>query len=286
MQKAIKAESMKVSEIGEWSEAKLDIIRDYKHAYSTIMSGQTKLQHVYIDAFAGSGTHLSKSTGKFVSGSPINALNVAPPSERYFFIDKDIDTVKALRKEVGQHTNAHICHGDSNLLLMQTVYPKVRYEDYRRALCLLDPYGLDLQWTVIQQAGQMRSVEIFLNFPIMDMNRNVLLTDPTKMNSNQIARMDTFWGDSTWRPIMYATQEHLFGTEEIKSGTNDKIAAAFRERLKKEAGFSYVPEPVVMRNSRRAMLYYLFFASQNATGAKIANDIFEKYRIKLNPPLF
>ena len=277
---------MKISEIGEWSEAKLDIIADYKRAYSTIMSGQRYLHHVYIDAFAGSGTHLSRSTGNFVSGSPINALNVEPPFEEYFFIDKDRNTIDALHAEVGARSNVNIYEGDSNSFLMQTVYPQVRYEDYRRALCLLDPYGLDLRWEVIQEAGRMKTIEIFLNFPIMDMNRNVLLTDTTKMDDNQITRMDTFWGDSSWRPIMYATQEHLFGTEEIKIGTNDKIAAAFRERLKKEAGFLHVPEPVVMRNRRRAMLYYLFFASQNTTGARIANDIFEKYRIKLNPQLF
>lgn len=277
---------MKISEIGEWSEAKLDIIRDYKRAYSTIMSGQRYLHHVYIDAFAGSGTHLSRSTGDFVSGSPINALNVEPPFEEYFFIDKNKDTIKALRNEVGERPNVNIHEGDSNSLLMQTVYPQVQYEDYRRALCLLDPYGLDLRWEVIQEAGRMKTIEIFLNFPIMDMNRNILLTDTTKMDDSQITRMDAFWGDSSWRPIMYATQEHLFGTEEIKIGANDKIAAAFRERLKKVAGFEHVPEPVVMRNRRRAMLYYLFFASQNATGAKIANDIFEKYRVKLNPQLF
>lgn len=279
---------MRVSEIGEWSEAKLDIIKDYGRAYSTIMSGQRQshLHHVYIDAFAGSGTHLSKSTDNFVSGSPINALNINPPFEEYFFIDKDRDTVEALHTEVGERTNVNIYQGDSNSLLMETVYPKVRYEDYRRALCLLDPYGLDLKWEVIQEAGQMKTIEIFLNFPIMDMNRNVLLTDTTKMDANQIARMDAFWGSSSWRPIMYATQEHLFGTEEIKIGTNDDIAAAFRERLKKVAGFEYVPEPVVMRNSKRAYLYYLFFASQNTTGAGIVDDIFEKYRPKLNPPLF
>lgn len=33
---------------------------------------------------------------------------------------------------------------------------------------------LHLDWQVIQTAGNMRSIEIFLNFPIMDMNRNAL----------------------------------------------------------------------------------------------------------------
>lgn len=279
---------LEYSEIGEWSEVKLDIVREYGRAYSTIMNDPKRsyLHHAYVDAFAGSGTHVSKSTGDFISGSPVNALNVDPPFEKFFFIDKDRETVKALEDSVALRPNVHIYQGDSNVLLLREVYPQLRYEDYRRALCLLDPYGLDLKWEVIEEAGRMRSIEIFLNFPIHDMNRNVFLLDTTKMDDRQIARMDAFWGDSSWRPIMYATQEHLFGTEEIKIGTNDNIATAFRERLRNVAGFSYVPEPVVMRNSNRAMLYYLFFASQKPTAENIVTDIFDKYRPKLDPRLF
>lgn len=279
---------MKYTEIGEWSEVKLDIVRDYGHAYSTIMSDPKRsyIHHAYIDAFAGSGTHISRSTGSFISGSPVNALNIDPPFEEHFFIDRDPRTVRALREAVGSIPGVKVYEGDSNVLLLNEVYPQMTYERYRRALCLLDPYGLDLRWEVIRKAGEMKTIEIFLNFPIMDMNRNVLLLDASRMDDSQIARMDTFWGDGSWRPIMYATQEHLFGSKEIKIGTNRDIAAAFRARLKEVAGFAYVPEPVVMRNSRNAMLYYLFFASAKAVAANIVNAIFDKYRPKLNPPLF
>jgi hypothetical protein len=33
-----------------------------------------------------------------------------------------------------------------------------------------------------------------------------------------------------------------------------------------------------MRNTRGAVVYYLFFASPNRTGAKIVSDIFNTYR--------
>ena len=52
----------------------------------------------------------------------------------------------------------------------------------------------------------------------------------------------------------------------------------FRERLQKAAGFKFVPQPMPMRNSRGAVVYYLLFASPNETGARIVNDIFNKYR--------
>ena len=48
-------------QVGYWSEVKLDIIKEYATAYSIILSAQKKpaLEHIYIDAFAGAGVHVS-----------------------------------------------------------------------------------------------------------------------------------------------------------------------------------------------------------------------------------
>jgi three-Cys-motif partner protein len=62
--------------------------------------------------------------------------------------------------------------------------------------------------------------------------------------------------------------------------TNAAVAEAFRKRLQEVAGFQYVPEPIPMRNDQGAVLYYLFFASPNRTGASIVKAIFDKYRTK------
>ena len=73
---------------------------------------------------------------------------------------------------------------------------RTRYGDFHRGLCLLDPYALNLDWEVVQGAGQMHSIEIFLNFMVMDVNMNVLWKNPDAMcRLPQLARMDAFWGD-------------------------------------------------------------------------------------------
>jgi three-Cys-motif partner protein len=128
-------------------------------------------------------------------------------------------------------------------------------------------------------AGQMRSIEIFLNFPVMDMNMNVLRRDPNKVSKEQIARMNAFWGDDSWRNFAYQKTKNLFGDFEEKTGI-EPVVAAYQNRLKKVAGFTYVPDPIPMRNSKGAVVYYLFFASPNETGAKIVRKIFDKYRDK------
>lgn len=268
---------LKFDEIGYWSEVKLDIVRKYASAYSTILSRQAGLRgHLYIDAFAGPGVHISKRTGTFVSGSPLNALNVVPPFSEYHFIDLDGGRAEHLRTLAGNRPEVKVYEGDCNHVLRQHVFCRARYADYKRALCLLDPYALNLDWEVIQDAGDSKSIEIFLNFMVMDMNMNVLWRNPDKVLPAQTDRMNRFWGDESWRKAAYDTKSNLFGLEE-KTG-NEQVAEAFRQRLRTVAGFAFVPEPMPMRNSSGAIVYYLFFASPNKTGAKIVKDIFDTYR--------
>jgi len=276
---------MDYKEINFWSEAKLGIIREYATAYSTILSRHEYFTHVYIDAFAGPGLHVSKSTGDFVEGSPLNALNVIPPFAEHHFIDLDNKRVQALEELAGERADVQLYNGDCNDILMQEIFPRLTFKQYRRALCLLDPYGLHLNWEVVKTAAELGTIEIFLNFPIHDINRNVLVKNPADMKPRQIERMDAFWGDNSWRQAAYATEANLFGFEE-KVCSNDELAEAYRQRLVDVAGFAHVPKPVLMRNSNRAGLYYLFFASQKPVAKKIVKDIFTKYRPAAERRLF
>lgn len=265
-----------IDEIGPWSEIKLDIVREYASAYSTILSKHPRLKHFYIDAFAGTGMHISRTKGEYVPGSPLNALNVQPPFREFFFIDLNEAKVQALEEIAGERTDVHVYHGDCNDVLLNQVFPRTCYEQYVRALCLLDPYGLHLDWRVIETAGRMKSIDLFLNFPIYDMNLNVLWKDQARVEEAQLARMDRFWGDRSWRDAAYSTAGNLFEIPEKES--NEKLAEAFRKRLISAAGFREVPEPVAMRNSKGATVYYLFFASQKQVAKKILDQIFNKYR--------
>jgi three-Cys-motif partner protein len=267
-----------LDEIGPWSEAKLDILRDYAGAYMTVLAKQKIIRRVaYIDAFAGAGAHISKTTGEIVPGSPANALRVEPPFSEFHFIDLNRRRVGRLEKLASGRSDVHVYHDDCNDVLLQKVFPRCRYEDYARALCLLDPYKLAVDWNVLAEAGRMRSIEVFYNFMIMDANMNIFLRDRDKVRPAEIERMNAVWGDDSWVQAVTRMQRGLFGDVEEKQ-SNEAIAEAFRKRLEEVAGFQYVPKPVPMRNSTGAVVYYLYFASPNKTGAKIVGDIFRKYR--------
>jgi RNA polymerase sigma factor (TIGR02999 family) len=155
--------------------------------------------------------------------------------------------------------------------------PRCKYEDYARGLCLLDPYKLAVDWKVLATAGSMKSIEVFYNFMIMDANMNMFLRRPNDVRPAEIERINAVWGDDSWRRAVYRKGRSLFGEIEEKRN-NEAIAEAFRKRLEEVAGFKYVPPPVPMRNSTGAVVYYLYFASPNKTGATIVEHIFRRYR--------
>ena len=47
--------------IGPWTEVKLDILRNYASPYSKIIT-EFGFYHLYIDAYAASGSHISRTS--------------------------------------------------------------------------------------------------------------------------------------------------------------------------------------------------------------------------------
>jgi len=195
-----------IDEVGYWTEIKLNILRDYSQAYARILKKQTSIKHFsYIDGFAGAGRHKTKRTGEVIDGSPAIALDIQPPFDHYHFIDLDGNRVEMLRQLSEGRNDVTVYEGDCNKVLLDEVFPQCRYEQYRRALCVLDPYGLNPDWEVVHKAAEMKSIEIFINFMIMDANMNVLWKNPNKVHPSQIIRMNAFWGDDSWKRTSYIT---------------------------------------------------------------------------------
>jgi three-Cys-motif partner protein len=270
--------SVDLDQLGAWSQAKHDILEKYATAYTTILTQQKHVRRViYIDAFAGAGVAEDRDTGSLIEGSATRAAAVTPPFDELHFVELDSDKAAVLSETMQLDSRVRVHNGDAETILRRDILPRCRFEDYARALCVLDPYGLSVNWALLETIGKMRSVEIFFNFMVMGANRNVLWTDPTKVSPSRLRLMDRVWGDRTWQDAAYRNKEDdLFGG--LEKVSNEELVEAFRQRLQTVAGFKYVPKPVAMKNTRRATVYYLFFASPNATANKIVTSIFSKYR--------
>lgn len=270
------ASDLKLDAVGRWSELKLEILGEYAAYYTNILrnSSTYPLRPVYVDGFAGAGDHATKATGNIIDGSPRKALNVSPPFAELHFVERDPARATQLRQIAAGRENVEVWEDDANDVLLRRIFPSVFGDRNNRALCFLDPYGLHLDWNVLQAAGRSQHAEIFLNFATLDMERNVFRKNTDKVAPVDLARMKRFWGDDTWREHVYDANPGLFEVmEEKASGASARVAQSFAERLKTHAGFGYVPDPVPMRNSRGAILFYLFFAAPATKGGRIGKDI-------------
>lgn len=269
---------MNLDEIGPWSEIKLDILRDYAAPYSRILKSNG-FHHGYIDAFSGPGLHVRKAGGEEVLGSPLVALGVDPPFDEYHFIDLDGEKVEFLRGQVGDRPDVKFYNADSNQVMLESVLPRFTYATRTRALCVLDPYALTLDWRVVCAAGYSGAVEVFINFPVHHMNRNCKRENVSDILPGELDAMDRFWGGRSWHSEMFhpSAQTNLFGDEEMNKTENRDLVNAYCERLKDVAKFGFVADPLAMRNSRNAVVYYLIFDGPNRTGWKIVQEIYKKY---------
>ncbi|MFC1930256.1 three-Cys-motif partner protein TcmP [Chloroflexota bacterium] len=73
---------LRYDRIGSWSTIKIEIVENYARAYSQILSNKG-FYPIYIDAFAGSGRHISKDSGDYILGTPQVVLNIDKSQKLY-----------------------------------------------------------------------------------------------------------------------------------------------------------------------------------------------------------
>jgi three-Cys-motif partner protein len=264
-------------EVGKWTRIKHEILVKYASAYTTILTSQPSLRFYYIDAFAGEGENRIKGTDKQIAGSPLRVLELEPKFNAYCFIEKSPEKAEALREKVKGNSNVKIICDDANEVLCKEILPKITYDSYQRALLFLDPFALNVYWPLMELAGGLETVDVFLNFMTMDMNRNVLRHDKNKVSVTQLENFDQVMGDTDWQKIAFSKNQNLFEEEiETRKSTSSAVLDYYRNRLHKVAGFKYVPRPVPIRNDQGAIVYHLFFASHYKPANDVASWVFKK----------
>ncbi len=199
-----------------------------------------------------------------------------PPFHELHFIDLNEDKTEALEK-LCEGKPASVYADDANHVLPNVIFPTCRFDQFVRALCLLDPCGLHVNWNVLMAAAATKVVEVVYHLSIVDISRNVRRGSSDSIAPDDAARMTAAWGDESWKTGVFETTPGLFGEVEERREYNE-VAKAFKKRLESVAGFPHVVEPLLLRNRQNAPLYWLFFAGPNETGAKIVRDIFNTYR--------
>jgi three-Cys-motif partner protein len=287
--------------VGPWARDKLDRLTKYLRAYTAIMRRQQWCrEYVYIDAFAGPGTHAIRQAAhrsdplqdalqglaqhssadgdqhEFVLGSPRVALGLEHPFTSYVFVDNQperITQLKQLKAEYGDDRRIVIREGDCNAFLRKRVVqnPQVDWRTWR-FLVFLDPFGMQVPWDTIRALGETKAVEVFLNFPVGMAIQRLLLRSGT-FTDKQRKKLDAYFGSPEWYDVLYRDEPDLFGqSSPVKVEASEKaLVQWYRRRL--QQSFGHASKAALIRNTKGGHLYYLMLATPNETGLRIANAI-------------
>lgn len=282
---------------GDWTQAKLDVLRDYLAAYTKALKDKptavNPFRKAYIDAFAGTGTRTARerdtSTAagtlmfpdlnepapqKLLDGSAKLALQVEPRFEKYIFIERSqerCEQLEALKQEFSALADdIDIRKGEANEVIQKLCAPLEKWKS-RRAVLFLDPYGMQVDWKTIEAVAATKAIDLWLLVPLgMGMNR--LATKSGKLPESWRQRMDAFLGTTAWYDEFYKveTKPTLFGDHQVQVKASMAVMARyFNDRLK-QVFAGVVDEPGVLWNSANNPLYLLCFAVGNERGKDIA----------------
>lgn len=286
---------------GDWTEEKLDRLRKYLPAYLNIMQVNPRAQYfstIYVDAFAGTGERAVARAGsgaggslfpelsepetqQFLKGSARIALEQVPGFDRYVFIESNpthCEELEKLRLEFPDKANRITIHqGKANEFLSTWC----RQTNWRtnRAVVFLDPYGMQVDWTIVDAIAKTQAIDLWLLFPLGSaVNR--LLTNKKPPPDAWARALTRTLGTDAWRDAFYRKKQmvglfDLVETEE-KEADFDAIGAFFVDRLR--SVFCKVAEnPLPLRNSTNVPIFLLCFAAGNPKGAptavKIASEL-------------
>lgn len=280
---------------GAWTELKLDAVHYYLGFFTRVL--RTKPFDLwYIDAFAGSGTRtIERETGGLLddapmpevteelAGSVLRALTVDPPFSRHVFIEGNESRFRELEEiRTSRPGKKILCrHGDANTEL-RTIFTSFPWGDQvagrgkLRAVCFLDPYGMNVEWETLKLLANTRAVDVWYLFPMLAVTRQ-LANDIARVDSHKAAKLDAIFGTANWRQELYDTQvfTNLFDetvTTSTRKVTLPQIEEYSRKRL--ETLFRYVSPSLPLIADGRGQLFSLFCLSNSASDAAI--ELIEK----------
>src|ERR1035438_3971591 len=90
-----------VPAVGAWAEEKHRMVALYSTLFPSAMKAKWS-RRIYVELYAGAGYSRIRDTSKFIFGSPLLALKVKDPFDKYVFCEENPTNLKALKIRAGQ----------------------------------------------------------------------------------------------------------------------------------------------------------------------------------------
>lgn len=281
---------------GPWTEKKLEAFSKYVWSYLTILKRQTQWKTIYFDGFAGSGDRrnantesealykqlrLTEEEESVYKGAAERVLTLAEGLlfDYYYFVEASEQSLNKLQAKLealpnSKKTSINFKLGDCNKWLRElaTALQNPKYA----ALVLLDPFGMQINWSNIAALKGTRS-DVWILLPTGVIINRLLYRNG---QLEHLEKLQSFFGltDTEIKSEFYKTETklNLFGEQDevvtkvvkpIQHITNLYI------RQLKTVWKHVTEQPLRLDNTKGRPLFHLVFASNSATAFRIAKDI-------------
>ena len=299
--KQIQSESLVINEPsgswgGSWTERKLLAFEKYVRAYLTILNkyrDKYNWKLVYFDGFAGSGSRGEEEKAdssktslfdeyeveeKLYQGAAERVLKLDVRGfDYYYFIERNPEALGQLKSKleaIPSEGKLAFRSEDANVEIRNLAKGFKEHKELR-GLVLLDPFGMQLDWSTLEQLKGC-NVDLWILLPsgviinrLLDRKGKLLFLD----------KLQKFFGltEAEIREFFYEKKKEmtLFGEEEITTKQQNavqRIAELYTSRLK-TLFTQVVDKPLVLYNDHSAPIFHFVFASNNPTAKKIAKEI-------------
>ena len=266
------SENLRVAEDGllcaavhHWAEEKYRLLALYDELFSSGMKNKWD-QRVYIDLYAGGGFSHVQGTRTFLKGSPIIALTVGCPFDKYIFCEENEDLLAALKarsERIAPHASVSYIPGNCDLKIDEICLTLPIGPSNKRvlSLCVVDPFDFGIKFDTLKKLSRFRMDFVVLLAIGMDANRNY-----DHYVAGNSPKIDEALGNTEWRERWKA---------ERRSNFRQFLAVEFSRSME---SLDYLPTPIdrmklVRSDERNLPLYYLALFSRHGTAHKFWDQV-------------
>ncbi|MFN0317280.1 MAG: three-Cys-motif partner protein TcmP [Burkholderiales bacterium] len=254
-------------EVGGWAESKYRLLALYDELFSTGMKNKWH-QRVYIDLYSGAGYCRGQGTKTVLKGSPILALTVPNPFDKYIFCEENPERMAALQARVERIAPAASvtfvpASCDSAIDEICAAIPKFSSSNKVLSLCLVDPFNFGIKFETLRRLSAGFVDFVVLLAIHMDANRNYTL-----YVDGQSTKIDEALGNTDWRERWKAAGAQR---RDFRRFLADEFSMSM-------VSLGYLQTPLdrmklVRSVDKNLPLYYLALFSRHETAFKFWDDV-------------
>jgi three-Cys-motif partner protein len=194
----VEDDGLPTGEVNCWAEEKYRLLSLYDELFSSGMKHKWD-RRVYVDLYAGAGYSHIQGTQTYLKGSPILALTVGSPFDKYIFCEEKEYLIGALKLRVDRIAPEadveYICGScDAKIDEICAAIPKGSSVDRVLSLCLVDPFDFGMKFDTIRRLSQVYIDFVVLLAIGMDANRNY-----DHYVDGDSPKIDEALGNTEWR---------------------------------------------------------------------------------------